>query len=101
MTKPYNPLQDIFRRAHFNARWKKAGADRRPYRVVFTEALKSAWKAFRQAQAAKRDWRIRQQLREEQNVSLPVRSCSADAPVVPFRTRYSFGGSRLQSAVGE
>lgn len=34
---------NLFSAAHFNARWKRASGDRRPYRVIFAEALRLGW----------------------------------------------------------
>lgn len=78
MTVAYNPLQDIFRKAHCNTLFRRGGSDRRTYRMIFAEMLKSAWADFRRAQQAKKDWRIRQQLREESNTGLPLGSIYVD-----------------------
>jgi hypothetical protein len=41
----------IFKKAHFNASWKRAGGDKRQYRVIFADCLRLAYSdARRQAE---------------------------------------------------
>jgi hypothetical protein len=95
MAAPYNPLRDIFRKAHFNTLFRRAGSDRRPYRVVFGDMLRAAWADYRRSQEAKKSAAIRQELREEQNFGLPLASCAFD-----LRRRTYFRTTRAIGAVG-
>jgi hypothetical protein len=85
-------LSGLMSKAHFNASWKQAGGDKRPYREIFSEMLRHAWSDLKQAQEAKKSAVIREQLREEQNFGLPVSS---------FRTERTYFRSSRLLAVGE
>ena len=87
-------LSGLMSKAHFNASWKQAGGDKRPYREIFAEMLRHAWRDLKQAQEAKKSAVIREQLREEQNFGLPLRTTPRD-----YRRSYT-AGSRLM-AIGE
>jgi hypothetical protein len=87
-------LAGIMAKAHFNTRFKIIGGFRKPYREVFAEMLRLAWAEHRRAEESKKDWRIRQQLRDESNVALPLRSTPAD-----YRRTYH-RSSRAVAAIG-
>ena len=97
MTTKFNPLREIFRKAHFNTLFRRAGADRRPYRVVFADMLRAAWADYRRAQEAKKSAAIREELRREQNTGLPVASCAFD---LAARRPFFMPSSRAIAAIG-
>ena len=69
----------MFRRAHEIARWRvmSVGKAVKPYRAWFAEALRSEYRKARNAQ-----------LRKEQNIGLPLRSCRADFALAPRPVSY-------------
>jgi hypothetical protein len=69
----------MFRRAHEIARWRvmSVGKSVKPYRAWFADALRSEYRKARNAQ-----------LREEQNIGLPLRSCRADYALAPRSVAY-------------
>lgn len=88
----FNPKAELFRKAHWNANWKRAGGDKRQYRFIFTEMLRLAWMQAKQAIEAKRNYIVREALRDDQNIGFPIRSFPGE--------RTFFGGSRAVSAIG-
>jgi hypothetical protein len=86
----------IFAKAHWNANWKRLSGDRRIYRDIFAEMLRLAWAQAKRAEEAKRSAAIREQLRTEQNLGLPLASCAFD---LAARRRPLMGGNRFINAV--
>jgi hypothetical protein len=84
----------LMKKAHWNANWKRISGDKRAYREIFGEMLRLAWSQAKQAEEAKANYIVREQLREQQNFGLPLRSTPAD-----YR-RPLMGGSRYANAVG-
>lgn len=86
----------LFQKAHWNANWKKLSNDKRPYREIFAEQLRLAWSQAKRAEEAKRSFAVREQLRDEQNIGLPIRSTPID-----YRRTYYTRQTRFASAFGE
>ncbi len=84
----------MLKAAHFATNWKRLSGDKRAYRVILSEQMKLEWSRWKTQQEAKKNWQLRQQLRDESNISLPLRSTPTD-----YRRPF-FGGSRYVSAVG-
>jgi hypothetical protein len=88
-------LAGIMAGAHWNTRWKKTSGDKRSYAVIFAEQLTLSWARLKQAEEAKHNAALRQKLRNEQNLNLPIASCAFD-----MKRRSFMRPSRL-AAVGE
>jgi hypothetical protein len=67
-------LAGIMASSHWNTRWKKSSGDKRSYAAIFAEQLKLSWARHKQAEDAKHNAATRQNLRDEQNWGLPLRS---------------------------
>jgi len=88
----------IFKRAHFSASWRQAGGDKRQYRAIFAECLRAAWAQHRRCIAARNSAVVREQLRSEQNLGLPIATYAYDLSVM---RRGYVAGRRSIAAMGE
>lgn len=78
----------MFRRAHEIARCRAFTAGKRfTYRQLFAEALRSEYRKARN-----------NQLRHEQNICLPVRSCRADFALTPRPVSFTRSSSYVARA---
>ena len=88
----FTPKAELFRKAHWNASWKRAGGDKRSYRVIFAEMRRLALLQAKRVIEAKSSFIVREAMRDEQNIGFPIRSFPGE--------RVLFGGSRYLNAIG-
>jgi hypothetical protein len=89
-------LAGLMSKAHWNTRWKRLSGDKRAYAVIFAEQLRLSWVQARRTQEAKKSAAIREELRTEQNLGLPLASCAFDLS----RRRTFMRTTRAVAAIG-
>ena len=94
----FNPLSHIMSTAHWNAHYRRVSGDKRSYPEIFREQLRLSWQRWNTQQEAKRNWQVRQALRDDSNINgLPLATCGFD---LAKRHSYTMRSTRAVAAIG-